>query len=194
MEADDIDLQDSATQPPSRDEHPWLAERTPKRLDAEQAHQPLDPAFVLSFRHAISSEAAKDTVYLDDTTEALMTAHSSNMDVFYPLTLTPALPQLPPEITSEQLLKAFRTNVHPHMPLICQIPIETFDKTQLSGYLSYAMAALGALTLPSAFSITLTLWSAARTLITACLEVDNREARKPSLINAASSYTINRIE
>ncbi|KAJ4247094.1 hypothetical protein NW762_013232 [Fusarium torreyae] len=185
MEQDAGNPLDAGEQSSSRDEHPWPAERTPKRLDAEQAHQPLDPAFVLSFTHAIAGEAENDIVYLDDETQALISSNSAAMDIFYPLNLTPASPELSSDTTFGQLLEAFRSNVHLRMPLIQHIPIESFDQTNLSGYLTYAMAALGSLTLPNATSTAHSLWSTARSLITASLEVDNREARKPSLINAA---------
>ncbi|KAF5532895.1 hypothetical protein FMEXI_12155 [Fusarium mexicanum] len=184
MELDNGDPYGSRDQPLSRDEHPWLAERNPTRLDAEHAHQPLDPAFVLSFRHAIAEEASNDVVYLDDNIESLISSTSATTDLFYPLTLTPALPDLPSGITLEQLLEAFRSNVHRRMPLIHYIPIESIDQTHSPGYLAYSMAALGSLTVPNATSAAHSLWSTARSLITASLEVDNREARKPSLITA----------
>ncbi|KAI8686825.1 hypothetical protein NCS56_00343900 [Fusarium sp. Ph1] len=185
MQEEDVDVVDSSNQLHSRDDHPWLVERTPNRLDAEQAHRPLDADFVLSFRHAISSEAARDTAFLNDATEALIST-SSNMDVFYPLTLTPTSPELPSGVLPEQLLTFFRTDVYPYMSLIHHIPLESFNISQLSDYLGYAMATLSSMMIPEASSATHTLWSTAKTLITAGLEVDNREARKPGLINATN--------
>ena len=62
----------SSTQPPSRDESSWLAERTPARLDAERAHRPLDPTFVQSFKHAVLSDGTNDVQYLTDATEPFL--------------------------------------------------------------------------------------------------------------------------
>ena len=57
-------------------ESAWPAERTPGRLDAEQANQPLEKSFLQSFKHALlRDERASDTVeYLNDNSEVLMSS------------------------------------------------------------------------------------------------------------------------
>ncbi|KAH7133856.1 hypothetical protein EDB81DRAFT_805208 [Dactylonectria macrodidyma] len=185
MEAEDTDAMHlSSTQPPSRDEQPWLVDRIPSRLDAERAHRPLDPAFVLSFRHAIFNEAARDVPYLNDETEAIVQSSSPTMEVYYPVARASVPPSIPPEVAPERLLERFRQEVYPNMSLLCLIPIEAFHAANLSGYLGYAMATLGAMMDPVASSITHGLWSFANTLSVIGLEMDNREARNLDMVNA----------
>lgn len=63
-----------------RQEDTWLDTRSPTRLDAEDAHRPLDDSFVQSFKHALRSEAHQHTInYLNDETEQLLFASSPRM-------------------------------------------------------------------------------------------------------------------
>jgi hypothetical protein len=52
-------------------ESTWPAERTPGRLDAEQAHRPLDSSFVQSFKLALTSDQAASTTsnYINDANQ-----------------------------------------------------------------------------------------------------------------------------
>jgi hypothetical protein len=52
-------------------ESTWPAERTPGRLDAEQAHRPLDSSFVRSFKLALAGDHGAGTTisYVNDTNE-----------------------------------------------------------------------------------------------------------------------------
>lgn len=72
------------------------------------------------------------------------------------------------------------------MSLLSRIRIESFHDTQLSGYLGYVMATMGSMVDMTTNVSTHSLWSYATSLITVGLEMDNCEARKTDLINAAT--------
>lgn len=72
MQADDSDAELTQTEPPSRGDDSWPAERTPARLDAERAQRPLDGAFMQSFKQSILSQTTLDAAYLSDATERLV--------------------------------------------------------------------------------------------------------------------------
>ncbi|OBR08123.1 hypothetical protein CH63R_09644 [Colletotrichum higginsianum IMI 349063] len=134
---------------PSRYEHPWVVDRTPTRLDAEQAHRPLDPGLVVSFKHAMRNETARDAVYFDAETEVLVSAGSAVMDIHYPATLVLEAPPALPESVLARLLDSYCTLVHPTLPFLARVPAETLQPARLSGYLSCAMATMGSLAVQS---------------------------------------------
>jgi hypothetical protein len=74
--------------------------------------------------------------------------------------------------------------VHPKIALLHSIPIELLIRDEIPKYLTLAMACLGCIAGEGLASAAEGMWWAANILITATLEVDNREARKADLLNA----------
>jgi hypothetical protein len=107
-----------------------------------------------------------------------------NFQVYYPLTFAHTFPEVPSEVTVRSFIEAFRTRVHPSMPFLSQIPLQSFCAANMPEYMTYAMAAVGAVKGMTDSSTSHALWSTANILIASTLEVDNREARKVDLINA----------
>ena len=104
--------------------------------------------------------------------------------VYYPLTYANAFPDIPSEGVLKSLVGAYCELGHLSMPLVSQIPASALRAPNKPEYLTYAMAAVGAVISATHPSITHALWSTANMLVASTLEVDNREARKADLINA----------
>lgn len=106
------------------------------------------------------------------------------IQVYYPLTFAPTFPEVPSGVAVQSLIEAFRARGRPSMPLISQIPAQSFGAVDMPEYLTYAMATVGAVIAMNDSSTAHALWSTANILIASTLEVDNREARKVDLIHA----------
>lgn len=104
----------------------------------------------------------------------------------YPLMMFSRLPSVPPESDLQVLVDIFSAQVHSKMALLRSIPLKTLLRPDRPRYLTYTMACLGSIASDGAQSVTESLWWAADILITATLEVDNREARKVDVVNAVS--------
>jgi hypothetical protein len=96
------------------------------------------------------------------------------------------LPSVPPEHDLQVLVDVFSAHVHPKMALLRSISLKTLLRPDRPRYLTYTMSCLGSIASGGAQSVTESLWWAADILITATLEVDNREARKADVVNAVS--------
>jgi hypothetical protein len=96
------------------------------------------------------------------------------------------LPSLPPEHDLQLLVDVFSAHIHPKMALLRYISLKTLLRPDRPRYLTYAMSCLGSIASGGAQSVTESLWWAADILMTATLEVDNREARKADVVNAVS--------
>ena len=186
-----------------QEESTWPAERTPGRLDAERAHRPLDSSFVHSFKLALANDqAAGATInYVNDANEGsiyvsnpgsprvslLPSPERSQLNqtkLPYPLMLFSYFPSVPSEETLRLLVNEFSEKVHPRITLLRSIPMETLTHDKVPKYLTLAMACLGCFAAEGMSSTAENMWWAANFLITATLEVDNREARKADLISA----------
>jgi len=186
------------------EDHSWLDKRTPTRLDAEEAHRPLDAAFVQSFKHALLTaiDHEGDVVeYLNDDTELLLDTSSFEVGttrnmrlcalltrsyLSYPLSLIYSLPPLPSNLALQPLVDAFQDKARPALAFVSEIPSHAYTHANLPNYLIYSLASIGSLACSQDVMQAEQLWSAANTSIATMLEIDNREARNPDLINAVS--------
>ncbi|KAH7323956.1 hypothetical protein BKA65DRAFT_77255 [Rhexocercosporidium sp. MPI-PUGE-AT-0058] len=168
-------------------ESAWPADRTPGRLDAEQANQPIENSFMQSYKDALlRDEKASETVeYLNDDSEASISgADPPNTTLSYPLVIFSRFPTLPPREMLQSFVDVFVNDIYPTMPLLYHIPVESLQRSDNPPYLTYAIATIGSLVLGADQSLTEDLWWAANFLIAGILEIDNREARKVELLNA----------
>lgn len=106
---------------------------------------------------------------------------------YFPLTFATAIPAMPPDIEATALLEAFRTKVHPNMSLLSYIPIQSYERTELTDYVAYAMATVASLICSTSWQASRPLWSTANMILSLALELDNREARNVDLINAVKT-------
>ncbi|KAL3423890.1 hypothetical protein PVAG01_05637 [Phlyctema vagabunda] len=165
----------------------WVADRVPGKHDAEQANRPLELSFLQSFKGALlgDSQARETTQYLDDSNENLIHISNPSTTAFsYPLMMFSRFPDIPPEDFIQLSVDTFSTKCLPKMALLRDIPTNILLRTDRPRYLTFAMACMGALASDAPSPVIESLWWASSILVTAKLEVDNREARKVDLLNA----------
>lgn len=184
----DQDIPQSSVSSPSG-EDPWPGERNPGPSDAERAYDQPGAQFLKSFETSLlaSDEVASTTTSIDTSFENFRQT-LDYQGQSYPLILFSNFPETPPNETLIPLIDAFHSLFQEKMPYLRSLPRAVFDRDNCPRYLQLAVACMGSQVSRAVISANRLWWAASR-LLTAAVEIDNREARKMHLLSAVSSLT-----